>query len=122
MAKKHLPNPPELTLLKTLWERGPTPVRRLHDLCAQNLNWTFSSTRKTLERMESKGFVSLQKREKSVATYTAKASKTTVLANMARDFMDRVLEIDGPMPLGVFANSKILSDEDLDELEGLLGR
>ncbi len=97
-------------------------VRPLHDLCAADLNWSFSSTRKTLQRMTGKGFVTLRKPKSGPASYAAGVSKTTVLANMTRDFMDRVLEIDGPMPAALFANSKILSDEDLDELAGLLGQ
>ncbi len=72
--------------------------------------------------MTGKGFVTLHKPKSGPASYAAAVSKTTVLANMTRDFMDRVLEIDGPMPASLFANSKILSDEDLDELAGLLGQ
>lgn len=122
MTKRHLPNPPELILLKALWARGPLAVRRLHDQCQHNLNWSFSSTRKTLERMADKGFVTLVKPENGVAQYIAKASKTAVLANMTRDFTARVLELQGPPPSSLFSDSKILSDDELDELEGLLGR
>ena len=114
------PNPPELILLKALWDKGGLPERVLHDQCAAQLSWTFSSTRKTLQRMVEKGFVERVK-DKGPALYLAKASKTATLANIARDFMRRVLEVDGPMPPNVFAGSKILTDEELDELEGLLG-
>ncbi len=114
------PNPPELVLLKALWEKGPLPERALHDQCVAQLSWTFSSTRKTLQRMGEKGFVERVK-DKGPALYVAKVSKTATLANIARDFMRRVLEVDGPMPASAFTGSKILTDEELDELEGLLG-
>ena len=119
-TSEHKPNPPELILLKALWARGPLPVRALHDMCDSSLGWSFSSTRKTMSRMEDKGFVRLDKGE-GAARYVAKISKTATLAKMTRDFMARVLEIDGPLPNSLFTHSKILSDEELDEIEGLLG-
>lgn len=121
---KTTPNPPELILLKTLWSKGALSVRILHEACAADLNWSFSSTRKTLERMISKGFVEVSKPEgKASAPVQVKArvSKTTTLAQMAREFFGRVLEVDGPFPTSAFAGSTLLSDEELDELEGLLG-
>ncbi len=121
MSKHNTPNPPELVLLKSLWAKGPLAVRKLHDLCAKDLDWSFSSTRKTLERMEDKGFIFMHKPQKGPAVYKAKISKTATLAHMAQDFMRRVLELEGPLPASTFTESKILTDEELDELEGLLG-
>lgn len=121
----NIPNPPELVLLKALWAYGALPVRSLHDMCAESLEWSFSSTRKTMTRMVDKGFVNLSKPEgpegKGPAIYTARISKTATLAHMARDFMRRVLEVDGPLPASTFSDSKLLTNEELDELEGLLG-
>jgi len=117
---KHIPNPPELVLLKALWRHGALPVRSLHEKCADDLAWSFSSTRKTLERMGDKGFVSISK-QGGPAHVSAKISKTTALAGMAREFFGRVLEVDGPLPASTFTGSTLLSDEELDELEGLLG-
>lgn len=117
---QNIPNPPELILLKALWSQGALPVRRLHEACKVELKWSFSSTRKTLERMADKGFVVISKPEKP-ALVTARVSKTTTLAHMAREFFGRVLEVDGPLPASAFTGSTLLSDDELDELEGLLG-
>lgn len=117
---KNIPNPPELILLKALWAQGDLAVRRLHDMCADDLNWSFSSTRKTLERMADKGFVTITK-STPPAKVSARVSKTTTLAHMAREFFGRVLEVDGPLPASAFTGSTLLSDDELDELEGLLG-
>ncbi|HHK73713.1 MAG TPA: BlaI/MecI/CopY family transcriptional regulator [Rhizobiales bacterium] len=114
-----LPNPPELILLKALWAHGDMPVRRLHDVCASDLGWSFSSTRKTIDRMADKGFVSVHKGS-GPAKVSARVSKTTTLARMARAFFGQVLEVDGPLPATAFSGSRLLSDEELDELEGLL--
>ena len=118
------PNPPELILLKALWAQGALPVRNLHEACAGQLAWSFSSTRKTLERMADKGFVEISKPERKApapAQVRASVSKTTTLAHMAREFFGRVLEVDGPLPASTFTDSTLLSDDELDELEGLLG-
>ncbi len=117
---KQIPNPPELVLLKALWSHGALPVRKLHEICTDDLSWSFSSTRKTLERMGDKGFVIISKQD-GPARVSAKLSKTTTLAGMAREFFGRVLEVDGPLPASIFTGSTLLSDEELDELEGLLG-
>jgi len=117
---KHIPNPPELILLKALWRHGSQPVRRLHEICAGDLGWSFSSTRKTLERMGDKGFVHISK-QAGPAQVSANISKTTTLAQMAREFFGRVLEVEGAIPASAFTGSTLLSDEELDELEGLLG-
>ena len=119
-----MPNPPELVLLKALWAKGALSVRSLHEICAVDLKWSFSSTRKTLERMAGKGFVKISKSEgkaSAPAQVMARVSKTTTLAHIARDFFSRVLEIDGVLPTSAFTGSTLLSDEELDELEGLLG-
>jgi len=121
---KNIPNPPELVLLKALWAQGTLPVRSLHETCAGELTWSFSSTRKTLERMADKGFVEISKPEgkaSAPAQVKARASKTTTLAHMAREFFGRVLEVDGALPASAFTGSTLLSDDELDELEGLLG-
>lgn len=117
---RNIPNPPELVLLKALWVEGSVPVRDLHEMCVSDLNWSFSSTRKTIERMVDKGFVKISK-DKGPAKVIARISKTTTLAQMAREFFGRVLEVDGPLPASAFTGSTLLSDEELDELEGLLG-
>jgi len=115
----YLPNPPELVLLKTLWAKGDLPVRQLHDHCAQDLKWSFSSTRKTLSRMVDKNMVSVQEGD-GPAHYRARLSKSMALTQLSRDFMVRVLETDGPIPPAIFANSRLLSDDEFDELTGLL--
>ena len=121
---KNIPNPPELILLKALWAQGALSVRSLHETCSCKLAWSFSSTRKTLERMADKGFVEISKpvgKASAPTKVNARVSKTTTLAHMAREFFGRVLEVDGPLPASAFTGSTLLSDEELDELEGLLG-
>lgn len=114
-----LPNPPELILLKALWRLGDIPVRKLHEECVDKLSWSFSSTRKTLSRMVDKDMVIMDASD-GPALYRARLSKTMALTQLSSDFLYRVLESEGPIPHNIFAASRLLSDDELEELEGLL--
>lgn len=114
------PNPPELILLKALWANGTMAVRPLHEICAHKLNWSLSSTRKTLERMVDKGYV---ERISSNGTMKIRprVSKTTTLARLVRNFYKHTFEIEGAISVDGFSDSPLLDDEELAEIAGLLG-
>jgi len=110
---------PELTILKALWSRGRLSAREVHDLVARELGWSYSTTRTTLERMCDKELLS-RKSVHGLAVYEPAVDKVATLGGMIRDFARRVLEMDGPLPAAMFARSKLLSEDDLSELENLL--
>ena len=114
-----VPSITELSLLKALWRRHPLSARELHDQVADELGWSYSSTRKTLERMLEKGMVSQQVRH-GVQVYEAVLEKVGTLAAFAHDFGKRVMEIDTPLPVNMFTGSKLVDANELAELEQLL--
>lgn len=113
------PTSTELEFLKLLWKKSPRSARELHDELETLLDWGYSSTRKTLERMHDKGLVTIEKKG-NANLFTAKADKVKTLAVYASDFAKRVFELDGPLPTAMFAGSKLIDDEEIDELESLL--
>ncbi|MCK7592092.1 BlaI/MecI/CopY family transcriptional regulator [Pseudomarimonas salicorniae] len=113
------PSNAELELLKCLWREGTLSARELHDLAEPALGWSYSSTRKTLERMRDKGLVSERPRH-GLNLYRAAVSKLATLAALSEDFARRVLELDGPLPVQAFAESRLLSEDEMGELEALL--
>lgn len=113
------PSPTELALLKALWKQQPQSARELHEQVAAALNWSFSSTRKTLDRMAEKQLVAAQEVH-GVKVYRALVSKVSTLAQFVQDFSRRVLEVDGPLPAALFADSKLLDPSELEDLERLL--
>ena len=113
------PSNAELELLKCLWRHQPCSARELHDHAAPALGWSYSSTRKTLERMLDKGLVD-ESSVHGLHVYRASVGKLATLAALSRDFARRVLEIDGPLPTQAFADSRLLAEGELDELEALL--
>lgn len=114
-----IPTVTELTLLKCLWKQQPLSARELHDQVAPELGWSYSSTRKTLDRMLEKGMVRVQAVH-GMNVYTAALEKVATLAAYTRDFGHRVMEVRGPLPVAMFTGSTLVSQAELAELEQLL--
>jgi BlaI family penicillinase repressor len=114
-----VPSISELSLLKALWRRQPLSAREIHDEVVEELGWSYSSTRKTLERMFDKGMVRQELRH-GVQVYDAVLEKVGTLAAFAHDFGRRVMEIDTPLPVTMFTGSKLVDDAELARLEQLL--
>lgn len=115
----HQPTAPELEILKLLWAKQPLTARALHDELSLVLGWGYSSTRKTLERMVEKGLVSFDSLGHK-NHYQAKVEKMPTLAAFAQDFAKRVFELNGPLPVAMFANSTLLNADEVADLELLL--
>ena len=75
-----IPSVTELTLLKVLWKQQPLSAREIHDAAAGELGWSFSSTRKTLDRMLDKQMVALQVVH-GVNVYSARLEKRFAVAS-----------------------------------------
>ena len=114
-----IPSPTELSLLKALWREAPLSSRELHQRVESELHWSFSSTRKTLERMLDKQMVA-QEMQHGVQVYRAQLDKVATLAAFAHDFGRRVMEIDAPLPVNMFTGSKLVDQQELAELEQML--
>ena len=114
-----IPSVAELSLLKALWKEQPLSAREIHERVAAELDWSFSSTRKTLERMLEKRMVG-QHSLHGVLVYEPQLDKVSTLAAFAHDFGRRVMEMDAPLPVNMFTGSKLVDDKELAELEQLL--
>ncbi|SEA01070.1 BlaI/MecI/CopY family transcriptional regulator [Alkalimonas amylolytica] len=115
----HQPTAPELEILKLLWSKQPLTARELHNELEPLLGWGYSSTRKTLERMGVKGFIACEAHGNK-NSYTALLDKMPTLAAYAQDFASRVFELNGPLPVAMFANSKLVNADEIADLEKLL--
>lgn len=114
-----IPSITELSVLKSLWKQQPLSAREIHDRVADELAWSYSSTRKTLERMLDKGYVR-QYPLHGVQVYEAALEKVDTLAAFAHDFGRRVMEMDTPLPVTMFTGSKLVDQSELAQLEQLL--
>ena len=114
-----IPSVSELTVLKALWKQQPLSAREIHDAVVDELAWSFSSTRKTLDRMLEKQMVS-QHSAHGVNVYQAVLEKVSTLAAFAHDFGRRVMEMDAPLPVTKFTGSKLVDRQELIQLEQML--
>lgn len=114
-----IPSVTELTLLKALWKQQPLSAREIHDAASAELDWSFSSTRKTLDRMLEKQMVAVQVVH-GVNVYSARLEKVSTLAAFAHDFGRRVMEMETPLPVAMFTGSKLVDQQELAQLEQML--
>lgn len=113
------PTKPELEILKLLWRKKSMSAREISDEISAALGWTYSTLRTVLERMVDKGL--LKRRAADGANlYSAAIGKVALLGRMIQDFSDRVLELDDAPPAAMFAQSKLLTTEEVEELERVL--
>ena len=113
------PSKYELKLLRHLWRHDRLSAREIHDASATETGWSFSATRKTLDRMVEKGLIHVE-RLHGMKTYLVSQTKLEMLAALVSAFARDVLDMDAPLPTAAFANSKLISSEEIEELEALL--
>jgi predicted transcriptional regulator len=114
-----IPSTPELCVLKALWRQAPLSAREIHEEIEDELAWSFSSTRKTVERMMEKQMIAQHVRH-GVQVYDALLDKVETLAAYAHDFGTRIMELDTPLPVNMFAGSKLVDASELAQLEQML--
>jgi BlaI family penicillinase repressor len=109
----------ELDVIKVLWARGRLSAREVHDLVAESQGWAYSTTRTTLERMVRKGLVQRGSFH-GLHLYEPVVSRAAGFARRVREFASQVLE-SSPVPVvSLFAESGVLSNDEVDELLALL--
>ncbi len=94
-------------------------AREIHREIEEDFEWSYSTVRTVLERMTDKGLISKTPVD-GVNIYEPQVGKVAMLSRMIADFSNRVLELDTTPAAAFFAESKLLSEEELEELEGVL--
>ncbi|MEL7109040.1 MAG: BlaI/MecI/CopY family transcriptional regulator [Pseudomonadota bacterium] len=113
------PTASELSILKMLWRDGAKSIGEIHAVLGAELNWSRSSTRKTVERMVTKGMLTIGEVH-GLNIYQAKIKKVPTLAGLIQTFAQTVLSLDGPLPVSNLVKSEILSESELAELDAFL--
>jgi BlaI family penicillinase repressor len=113
------PSDYELKLLRHLWRHKRLSAREIHDASVTDTSWSFSATRKTLERMVEKDLIAIETVH-GVKTFAATRSKLETLAALVSDFARNVLDSTEPMPAATFAHSRLISADEIAELEKLM--
>ncbi len=121
MGERQSENPtkPELAILKLLWRAKELNAREIHDSIADEFGWSYSTVRTVLERMFEKGLIAKYPVD-GVNIYEAEVTKVAIIGRMIADFSKRVMELDTAPAAAFFSDSKLLSEEELTELEAML--
>jgi len=113
------PSDYELKLLRPLWRHSRMSAREIHDASVSDTGWSYSATRKTLDRMVEKGLVRVESFH-GLNTYVAAQSKLETVAGLVSSFARDVLDLDAPLPAAAFTGSRLIAPEEIDDLEVLL--
>ena len=113
------PNPSEWILLKALWAAKRATVRDLQQAVAEQTGWAYSTEKTLLERMERKGLVSAA-RIGPVKQYRARKSRRDLVPKAVSTFLDRVLDDSFAPLVHYIAQSRGLSEKEIQQLERLL--
>jgi len=90
MAKPTLPRPTdgELSILRVLWERGPSTVRQVHEVVSRDRPAAYTTTLKLLQIMTEKGLVRRDDSDRS-HIYQARMTEGQTQRQLVRDLLDR---------------------------------
>lgn len=113
------PSPTEFVILKHLWQQEPQSQGEIHKAVEPQLNWSRSSTRKTVERMFEKGMLRTEDIH-GTRIYFATLKKIPTIAAMIQNFTVSVLGLDGPLPVSNLVKSDVFSTAELEELDNYL--
>jgi len=121
MSKTPRPTDAELSILRVLWQLGPSTVRQVHDVMSRERTTAYTTALKLLQIMTEKGLV---RRDESDRThvYHSKLSEEQTQRQLIRDLLDRAFGgSSSKLVLQALATKRASSDE-LAEIRQMLER
>ncbi len=121
MSKTPRPTDAELSILRVLWQLGPSTVRQVHDVMSRERPTAYTTALKLLQIMTEKGLV---RRDESDRThvYHSKLSEEQTQRQLIRDLLDRAFGgSSSKLVLQALATKRASSDE-LAEIRQMLER
>ena len=99
-----------------LWECEPVKSTELAKLCKERLGWSKTTTYTVIKRLSERGVL---KNENTVVT--SLISKEEAQLSELDELMEKKFEGSLPAFIAAFARRQALSDEDIRELERIIG-
>lgn len=109
----------EYDILRILWKSGRLSVREVHDQLEATYGWAYTTTKTMMDRMAAKNLLERENFH-GVFLYKPLITRPAGLARMVQFFADRVLEMDVGSVVSLFARSKALTPDEIEELHALL--
>lgn len=82
------PTDAELSILRVLWERGPSTVRQVHDVLSRDRPTAYTTALKLLQIMTEKGLVRRDETDRT-HIYHPRLSEEQTQRQLVRDLLDR---------------------------------
>ncbi len=124
-GKNHeLPKPTEaeLAILNTLWERGPSTVRDVHETLYRDDGTGYTTALKMLQIMHAKGLVERDDSQRA-HVYSPAISKESTQKRFLTDFVQRVFDgSPSQLVLRALGGGSNASRAELEEIRALLDR
>jgi predicted transcriptional regulator len=116
------PTDAELSVLKVLWQRGPSSIRQIVDeLYPGGSASEYSTVQKLLERLEGKSFVR-RRPQGRMNVFTAAIEREGLIARRLRETADRLCEGSLTPLLTHLVHRSKLTAEEISELRKLVDR
>jgi predicted transcriptional regulator len=113
------PTDAELSILRVLWERGPSTVRQVHEALLGARETGYTTTLKLMQIMAEKGHVT---RDESARThvYAAKVSQDQTQRQLVTDLLDRAFGGRSAALVMHALSAQPASSEELAEIRRLI--
>ena len=99
-----------------LWENEPIKSTELAKLCKERLGWSKTTTYTVIKRLSDRGVLKNQD-----TVVTSLISKEEAQLSELDELMEKKFEGSLPAFIAAFARRQALSDEDIQELERIIG-
>jgi predicted transcriptional regulator len=121
MSKTPVPRPTdaELSILRVLWERGPSTVRQVHEVLSRERPTAYTTALKLLQIMTDKGLVRRDETDRS-HVYHARLTEDQTQRQLVRDLLDRAFGGSASKLVMQALATRRASAEELSEIRRLL--
>lgn len=109
----------ELEVMKVLWTNDRQSAREIHDAVGESMDWEYSTTRTVLTRLIKKGAVAKTDFH-GIQLYEPLITRARGLARLAREFAERVMEVDPSLVVPLFSKAEGLTEAEIAEISLLL--
>jgi predicted transcriptional regulator len=119
MPRTPTPTPAELALLRTLWARGPSTVREVHEALADGRTVAYTTTLKTLQVMTAKG-LTVRETRGTQHLYRAKHPERQMQRHLVRELLNRAFGGSTGQLVVQALSTKRATPEELKDIRRLL--
>lgn len=121
MSKTPRPTDAELSILRVIWQLGPSTVRQVHEVLSRERPTAYTTALKLMQIMTEKGLVRRDETDRT-HVYHARLSEEQTQRQLIRDLVDRAFGgSSSKLVLQALASKRASSDE-LAEIRRMLER